>query len=32
MSVQQFEIMTYLYEWGIEIVMLTETRLNLGLQ
>ena len=32
MSVQQFEIMTYLYKWGIEIVMLMETRLNLGLQ
>ena len=32
MSVQQFEIMTYLYELGIEIVKLMETRLNLGLQ
>ena len=32
MSVQQFEVMTYLYESGKEIVKLMETRLNLGLQ
>lgn len=32
MSVQQFEIMTYLYELGIEIVKLVKKPLNLGLQ
>ena len=32
MSVQQFEIMTYLYKLGIEIVKLVKPPLSLGLQ
>ena len=32
MSVQQFKMIAYLYELGIEIVKLMKTSLNLGLK